>query len=224
MNISRMLDLTQDLYPNCPNLPIFEPPKFEYQFIGPRDGWKMERITMTTHSGTHMDAPSHMEEFRTDLDEYPVERFQGECVYIPLAGIKGAREPITPADLAPYLDRMNENSIVLLYTGWGEKRAWTKEWVYGSPFLHPDGARLIAEKKVKGIGIDHPSLGGTGEENENTHRTVLGAGIWIAEGLQLDYPELSEGQWHIMALPMKIRESSGAPARIVALQLGGGKA
>nr|WP_275984163.1 cyclase family protein [Paenibacillus hamazuiensis] len=219
-----MLDLTQDLYHNCPNLPNFDPPKFEYQFIGPRDGWKMERITLTTHTGTHMDAPSHMEEFRTDLDEYSVDRFQGACVYVPLAGRKGQREPITPDDIEPYLDRMNENSIVLLYTGWGEKRAWTKEWVYGSPYLHPDAARLIAAKRVKGIGIDHPSLGGTVDENEETHRIVLGAGIWIAEALQLDFPELASGDWHVMALPMKIRESSGAPARVVAMQYGGGGA
>lgn len=218
MRVKRMLDLTQDLYHNSPVLPIFDPPKLDYIFIGPRDGWKMERLTMSLHSGTHMDAPSHMNEFRTNLDEFPVERFQGTAVYIPVAGSKGPSEPITAADLEPYLGQLTVDSIVLLYTGWGEKRDWTTEWIYQSPYLDNDAARLLVERGVKGVGIDHFSIGGTGEANEETHRILLGSGMWIAEGLQLNFPELAHGSWHLLSLPIKVRESSGAPARVVALQ------
>ncbi|MDQ1910074.1 cyclase family protein [Paenibacillus sp. GD4] len=218
MRVKRMLDLTQELYHNSPVLPIFDPPKLDYIFIGPRDGWKMERLTLSLHSGTHMDAPSHMNEFRTNLDEIPVERFQGQAVYIPLAGIKGPSDPITPADLEPYLEQLIPDAIVLLYTGWGEKQAWTTEWIYQSPYLNNDAARLLAKHQVRGVAIDHFSIGGTGDENEETHRILLGSGIWVAEGLQLNFPELSDGSWHLISLPIKVRESSGAPARVVAIQ------
>lgn len=218
MRIRRMLDLSQDLYHNSPGTPNFDPPKLDYLAIGPRDGWKLERLTLTLHSGTHMDAPSHRNEFRTNLDEIPVERFQGKALYIPLAPAKQAGEPITPDDLAPYADRMDGETIVLLYTGWGEKRAWTTEWIYQSPFVNNEAARFLVRQGVRGVAIDHFSVGGTGDENDETHRILLGADIWIAEGLQLDRPELAEGDWHLFALPIKVRESSGAPARIVAVQ------
>jgi kynurenine formamidase len=215
--IRQMIDLSQDLYHNCPVLTNQQPPKFEYYLIGPRDGWKMEQITMNTHTGTHMDAPSHLADFTTNLDEFPVDQFQGEMVLIPV-NHKAKSEAITVSDLEPYADRIGPESIVLFYTGWGEKRAWTKEWIFESPYLSNDGARYLINRGVRGVGIDHFSIGGTGDENEETHRILLGAGIWIAEGLQLNDPELQQGEWHVMALPLKIRESSGAPARVVALR------
>ena len=219
MAIRRMLDLSQPLYHNCPVLPDFDPPKFDYILIGPRDGWKLERVTMNLHTGTHVDAPSHLADFTVNLDDVAIERFQGEAIYVPLAH-KRPSEPITRADLEPYGDRLTDRCVVLLYTGWGEKRAWTREWIYESPYLSNEGARYLAEKRVRGVGIDHFSIGGTGAENEETHRILLGAGIWVAEGLSLDKPELAEGEWTVMALPILVREASGAPARVVAFQWG----
>lgn len=217
MRIVRMVDLSQEIYHNCPVLPQFDPPKLDYILIGPRDGWNLERLTLNLHTATHMDAPAHMADFRTTLDQIPVDQFQGSMVYIPLTH-KQANEAITVADLQPYEERFGPEAIVILYTGWGEKRSWTKEFIFGSPFLSNEAAAYLVDKRIRGIGIDHFSIGGTGEENDETHRILLGSGIWIAEGLQLNDPALSNGEWQIMALPLKIRESSGAPARIVALQ------
>lgn len=217
MHIARMLDLSQELYHNCPVLPEFDPPRLEYIRIGAKDGWTLESITMNLHSGTHMDAPAHLGHFSLTLDRMPIERFHGKALYVPLAG-KGAREPITLDDLKPYTERMDDETIVLLYTGWGEKRSWSKEWVYDSPYLSNEAARLLVERNVRGVGIDHFSIGGTGAENMETHRILLEANIWIAEGLSLNEPELESGSWHVFAMPIKIRESSGAPARVVAFR------
>lgn len=230
MPVRRMIDLSQELYHNCPVHPNHEPPSMDFLFNAPKDGWKLERITMNLHTATHMDAPSHLGDFKLNMDQIPVERFQGQLLYIPLgrgAGEgsevsrgKGPGEPITVEDLIPYSDRMDDNTIVFLYTGWGEKRDWSREWIYESPYLSNDAASLLAEKSVRGVGIDHFSVGGTGAENEQTHRILLGANIWVAEGLQLDFPELQEGDWHVFALPVKIRDASGGPARVVAVQYG----
>lgn len=217
MRIARMLDLSQEIYHNCPVLPQFAPPRVEYLLVGPRDGWNLEQITMNLHTATHMDAPAHMADFRQTLDQIPVERFQGNLVYVPLSH-KQANEPIRVADLRPYESRIDAEAVVALYTGWGEKRGWTKEFVFGSPYLSNEAAAYLRERGIRGIGIDHFSIGGTGGENEETHRILLGAGIWVAEGLQLNDPALAAGEWQIMALPLKIRDSSGAPARVVAFQ------
>lgn len=219
MRITRMVDLSVDLYHNCPVLPQFAPPKLDYIQIGPRDGWNLEQVTMNLHTGTHMDAPAHMAHFRKTLDQFAVIEFQGNMVFVP-CNHKQAGEPITVEDLKPYEDRLNGESVVILYTGWGEKRSWTKEFIFESPYLSNEGAAYLAQKGIRGVGIDHFSIGGTGEENEETHRLILEAGIWVAEGLILNDPALREGKWLVMALPLKFRETGGAPARVVALQLG----
>lgn len=218
IQMTKMIDLSQELYHNCPVLPIVDPPKIDLLLIGPRDGWKLERITMSLHTGTHMDAPAHLDDFRTTLDEIPIDRFQGSALLADVS-YKKPGEPIGQADLEPYADRMTADTIVLLYTGWGQRREWSKEWIYRSPYVSNEGARFLADQKAKAIGIDHFSVGGTGEENEETHRILLGAGIVLIEGLQLDNPSLKQGNWHVMALPLKIRESSGAPARVIAFQM-----
>jgi arylformamidase len=215
--IRKMVDLSQEIYHNCPVLPKFSSPKIEYLSIGPRDGWNLEQITMNLHTATHMDAPAHLADYRETLDNIPVLNFQGKLVLIQLEG-KPLSSPITVADLLPYENQMSQDAIIFLSTGWGEKRAWTKEYFYESPFLSNEAARYLVERGIRGVGIDHFSIGGTGSENEETHRILLGAGIWVAEGLQLGAKELRTGNWHVMALPIKIRESSGAPARIVAFQ------
>ena len=219
LRITKVIDLSQDLYHNCPVLPEFDPPKFEYILLGARDGWTLEKVTMNLHTGTHMDAPAHLGDYSLTLDRIPPERFQGKALYISLSGQKNAGEPIRADELAPYTGMMDEETVVLLYTGWGEKRSWSKEWVFGSPYLSNDAARLLAERKIRGVGIDHFSIGGTGDDNMETHRILLGANIWVAEGLQLNEPELAEGSWHVFAMPVKIRESSGAPARVVAFRM-----
>ncbi|MDF2724239.1 MAG: hypothetical protein K0Q59_3914 [Paenibacillus sp.] len=217
IRITRMIDLSQPLYHNCPVLPIVDPPKIDLLLIGPRDGWKLERITMSLHTGTHMDAPAHLEDFRLTLDRIPLERFQGPALWVDVSH-KAPGEAILPADFVGYEERMTEESVVLVYTGWGQKRDWTKEWIYESPYISNEAAHFLAERNVKAVGIDHFSVGGTGAENEETHRILLGKEIVLIEGLQLDNPMLREGEWHIMALPLHIQESSGAPARVVAFQ------
>lgn len=217
MAIARMIDLSQDIYHNCPVLPEFAPPKIEYLLIGPRDGWNLEQITMNLHTATHMDAPAHMADFRKTLDTIPVTEFQGRLVFVKLAS-KTSGEPVVLSDLQPYANQLTQDAVVFLHTGWGAKRSWTKEFIYESPYLSPEAAQFLVERGVRGLGIDHFSIGGTGPDNEETHRILLRSGMWIAEGLQLEDPELAKGEWHIMALPIKIRDSSGAPARIVAFQ------
>lgn len=217
VKIERMIDLSQDLYHQCPVLPDFEPPIFTFDCIGPRDGWKLERVNMNLHQGTHMDAPAHLAQFHKTLDQYEVSRFQGELVLIDCRD-KQPSAPITVEDLNPQSDDLKSESVVLFATGWGQKRAWTKEYIYQSPYLSNEAASFLAKKGVCGVGIDHFSIGGTVEENEETHRILLAAGIWIAEGLEIPFDELAQGSWHVFALPIKVRDSSGAPARVVAIQ------
>ncbi len=215
MRIARMLDLSQELYPNSPGLPDVPPPSMELLRNGPRDGWNLEVLTTPLHWGTHLDAPAHMAEFSRTMDTYAVEELQGPAVVCDLRG-KAPRAPITVADLEGA--QVSAGSVVLLVTGWGAYLGWSRRWVLESPFLDPAAARWLAGRGIRGVGIDHLSIGGLGPENPETHRALLGADVWIAENLSYPDEILDGGPWHVIALPVRIRAASGGPARVVAVR------
>lgn len=216
MRVKRVLDLTRTMTHNQPNLPIFPAPRIELIAIGPKDGWNMERLTITTHQGTHMDAPWHLNGCGSKtIDEIPAGEFQGEAVVVDLRH-KGPRGPIIAADLEPY--RFQQGQIALLVTGWDDRVAWSDEWLYQSPFLAPDGARYLVDRGVRGVAMDHFSIGGTGDDNEKTHRTLLENQVWIAEYLAIPGALFERQTWHMFALPLKLERASGAQARIIAVE------
>jgi arylformamidase len=75
----------------------------------------------------------------------------------------------------------------------------------------PGGARYLVERGVRTVGIDYLSIGPYGAEGEETHRTLLGAGIWVIEGLNLQ--SVPAGRYDLMCLPLRIEGGDGAPAR-----------
>lgn len=215
--VKRMLDLTQDLYHQCPGLPDFPAPEIKLLLKGPKDGWTLETISMTLHWGTHMDASSHLSPYTGTIDRIPVMDLQGPAVAVDCFG-KAPGEPITLADLEPYADRIRPGTIVLLCSGWGEKAEWSQEYVYQSPWLHPAAAEWLVGRGIKGVGIDHFSIGGTVAENEATHRALLSRDVWIAEGLLLPRELCDGAAWHVLCLPLKIRGATGGQARCVAIE------
>ena len=123
---------------------------------------------------------------------------------------------IGPALLAPKLEGVTQGDIVLLATGWGDKRTKSEEWLRHSPFLAPEGARWLLEQRVRGVGIDHYSIGGSGPLNAETHTLLLGAGLWVVEELKFPAELFSLPQpLKFWALPMNWPGCSGAFCRPV---------
>ena len=219
MEAKRIIDLTQPFYHNCPGPPFMPLPQVEITNIAPRDTYNMERVTFVTHSaGTHIDAPYHFIEDGKKLDQIDLLSLQGKAVVVNLFD-KRPDEEITDGDLRTYDGKIDGQSIVLLATGWGEKRGFTKEYIYHPPWLTLDGAKYLVEKKIRGVGIDHYSLSGVEfEKAVPPHVEILKNGIWILEDLRLPRELLEKQEWYVMALPMLIRGASGGPARVVAIE------
>ena len=156
----------------------------------------MEEIAMATHTGSHLDAPLHKIAGGKSISDLPLETFVGPARIADLRGI-AAGAPITPALLERQLPNLAKGDIVLLATGWGDRRAKSEEWLHRSPYLAPAGARWLIERGVRGVGIDHYSIGGSGEQNEQTHTALLGAGLWVVE--ELRFPE------EVFSLPAPVR-------------------
>lgn len=213
-----IIDLTQPFYHNCPAPPIFPLPEVKRTNISARDTFNMERLNFVTHTGTHIDAPYHFIEDGRTVDEIEPERLQGKGVIINLLD-KKPDEAITEKDLSKYDDYIDNEAIVLLCTGWGYKRGFTKEYIYHPPWLSLEGAKYLVQKSIKGVGIDHFSLAGNEfEKAVPPHIEMLKSGIWILEDLFMPEELLKSSEWYIIALPMLLKGGSGSPVRVIAVE------
>ena len=210
-----LLDLSQPLFDNAPNCPVHPPVSFRRTADHPSDGWRMEEIAMATHTGSHLDAPLHKIAGGASISDLPLSTFVGPARIADLRGL-APDTPITPELLAPRLPGLAVNDIVLLATGWGDRRAKTEEWLHHPPFLHPTGARWLVEQRVRGVGIDHYSIGSLGPLNDETHALLLGAGMWIVEELKFPAAAFTLPQpVKFWALPLNWPGCSGAFCRPV---------
>lgn len=215
INYSRIIDITQPVYHECPGNPAFPPMQVKREMRAEEIGWNAERLEISTHIGTHIDSPWHRKNGVRTIDQMPPDAFIGPATAIDLFH-KKADEGIFPADLLPYESDLKP--IVLLCTGWGEKRAHTDEYMLHSPWLSAEGAEWLVAKGIKGVGIDHFSIGGANPDNVCApHDDLLDGGVWILEELLLPKEILTFENLHVIALPLLVKGASGAPTRAVAL-------
>jgi kynurenine formamidase len=212
----KLIDLSQPIFADCPNCPA-DPPVQSRLICDPKkDGWRVEQLTLTTHTGSHIDAPSHKIAEGAHLDQLPLESFAGRAV---VADLRDCRPdmPFTSTWLARKLRIELEDRIVLLATGWGPKRARTDEWLHRAPYVSPDGAEWLIEQNIRGVGIDAYSIGGEREpQNSRTHETILSAGIWILEDLTFPDAIWSVPQpLEFWCLPINLKGHSGSFCRPV---------
>ncbi len=214
----RLIDLSQPIVHQGPNCPVHPPIEVETIARHASDGWQMERLTVASHTGSHLDAPLHKLAGGRAIDGFPLESFAGPAVIADLRGL-GADAAIGSGHLARTLPAYLKDRIVLLATGWGDRRARSEEWHFHSPFLSPEGARFLQAAGIRGVGIDHYSIGGSVEPgNAQTHEVLLSADIWILEDVRFSPEIFTVPQpFQLFALPVNLPGFSGAFCRPVAV-------
>jgi kynurenine formamidase len=211
----RLIDLSQPIYHNAPNCPVHPPVKSELIATHDKDGWQCELLTLSNHTGSHVDAPLHKIKGGKNLDDLPLATWVGQAWLADLRDSKADRR-ITADVLQAALPQLPSDAIVLLCTGWGEVRAKTDEWLHHSPFVDPSGAKWLVERKARGVGIDHYSIGGSGPDNAVTHEILLGNGIWIVEELSFPAEVWTLPQpVKFWSLPVNLKGHTGAFCRPV---------
>jgi kynurenine formamidase len=214
----RLIDLSQPLFHGAPNCPAHPPVKSEIIADHPQHGWRVELLTLATHTGSHVDTPYHKLANGPNLDQIPLERFAGLAV---LADFRDAQpdQAMTADALQDRLRLPLEDRIVLLATGWGDKRAKTDEWLYHPPYLSPDGAEWLVGRKIRAVGIDHYSIAGSKDSiNPVTHTILLQANVWIVEELKFPPAVFQLPQpFEFMSLPIHLQGHTGAFCRPVAI-------
>ena len=171
----------------------------------------VRRLSMSAHTGTHMDAPLHFIGDGASIDAMPLDAAVGPARVIEI----DAPDVIGPPELDRHDIRAGER--ILLRTGNSERcwrtRCFLKQFVH----IAPDSAEYLASRRVRLVGIDYLSVGAYGDGGVETHRALLAAGIWIIEGLDLS--NTSAGDYELICLPLKISGGDGAPARAVVRRL-----
>jgi arylformamidase len=174
------------------------------------------RVTMlhfSAHSGTHMDAPSHFLAEGIDVSRFPVHVGLGP---VRVAAIDTPHE-VTPEQLHTYEARtrpLEAGERLLLRTPNSDRGLWLQR-----PFdkdyrgIGPAAARYLAGKKLQLVGVDYLSVGPFYSGNPQTHRALMGAGVWIIEGV--DLRRITEGDYEMICLPLKIAGSDGSPIRVL---------
>ena len=174
---------------------------------------------MNTHTSTHIDAAQHHFPDGWDVAQIPVDLLVGSAIVIDLFDIP-AHTAISMDHLQPYADKIKEGDIVLLCTGFGQKRGWNKDYVDNWPFLSEEGAQFLYDKKVKGIAIDAMSVGGPrAGEGLMQHELLLRDNIWLGEEFYFPKEILEYERWEVVFLPLKLENCGGAPGRAIAFVL-----
>jgi kynurenine formamidase len=191
-------------------------------------------FSMAEHGGTHLDAPVHFAEGRNTADRVPLEQLMGSGVVVDVSE-KCARDAdyqISVEDFAAWErehGRLPDGSILLLRTGfgrrWPDRRSYMGTDERGAeavaklhfPGLHPDAARwLVAERRIKAVGLDTPSIDYGQSKLFETHRALFERDVPAFENLA-NFERLPARGFHVVALPMKIKGGSGGPLRAVAI-------
>jgi len=161
-------------------------------------------LTVGTHTGTHVDAPSHFIPGGATIDALPLDALVGPCRVVDV----GAGPRIEPGDLEPAAVGVRR---LLLKTASGtlwDQPTFQREFVA----LSPEAAAWLVAQGVLLVGIDYLSIDPYDAEPAAAHLTLLGAGVVVLEGL--DLRAVPAGDYDLAALPLKIDGADGAPARV----------
>jgi arylformamidase len=209
----RLVDLSHPISPDMPLWPGTPPPEFSDLHTVGRDGFGERWLQLSSHTGTHLDAPAHLLEGEATLDCLPVDRFIGKGALLDLR--EPQSEPVSLTQLLALRSKIEQVEFLLLHSGWS--RFWgTAKYDRGYPVLSEEAASWIARLGLKGIGIDAPSFDDPDSETLPNHRRLLEAGLILIENLtELD--QLDSHEFLLSVLPLPITGAEACPVRAVAV-------
>ena len=182
----------------------------------PKDNWNARLLHLYSHSGTHMDAPSHFIPGAKTIDQIDLNKCIGPALLIDLGEVT-EKFLIEPEHLNGYKNRICKGSRIVFNTHWSK--------YYGKPVFRDQCPRIslelanyLANLEINLIGVEPPSVADVHNKSELVlvHRTFLEKEIVIVEGL-CNLDKIPQEEFTIMALPLPIKDGDGSPCRVVAL-------
>ena len=202
-----LIDLTHSITETMPVYPGTEPPILEQANTIAMDGFAEKKLTMYSHTGTHMDAPAHMIAGGKTLDSYPITQFTGQTFMLDVRNVQGRK--INLDFLLEYTLEIELADFLILHTGWSSH--WGSDTYFSDfPTMTAEAAGWLAQRGLKGVGLDAISIDPVGNDYSN-HLQILGADMLIVENLT-NLHQLP-AKFTFFCMPLRIEKSDGSPIR-----------
>jgi len=207
-----LIDLTREISTDTKVFPGSPLPKFITWNKMEIHNYHSEVVFMSTHTGTHMDAPSHFVTGVSSIDQIPVNRFISRAILIKIA--KASDELITTSEIEASKVNILEGNSVVFSTSW-ENEVDNDYYFNHSPGLSEDAAEYLIDKRVNAVCIDSPSIDRGSDSNFPVHKLLLSKEILIVENL-CNLSKIDNQNFTLIMMPLKLSGASGSPVRAIA--------
>lgn len=134
-----------------------------------QDGYNLSQVILSSHVGTHIDAPYHFLEQGVTLDRVPLDRLIGNARLLDFS-YKKAKELITRKEIESYDSVISRDDIIILRTDWYKKFP-SHEYGYDNPNVSTEAVKYLVQKKIKMLAVESPTL--NWEDNPDAHKILL---------------------------------------------------
>ncbi len=220
----KIIDLTHKIHPAIPGwdgdcgfkLSL----SLDYKDCTPPNVFRKHDMKTPTGIGTHIDAPAHCFPEGKTIEALDLENLVTDCVVIDVSAEADESYIIMPEVVEKFEKENGEiksNSFMIFYTGWDKYWETPEKYINSHvfPSVHENTAKMLLERNIAGLGIDTLSAD-TGKNGFPVHRAILGAGKYLVENIA-NAKELPKTGAKSLALPMKIKDGTEAPIRLIAL-------
>lgn len=213
MNYGKIIDISIDLNEDTYSYPGDPEPEFvELSSMDKGDKANLTAVKMCLHQGTHVDAPYHMIQSGMKIDEIPMEHWIGKAY---VADMTHVHENIKDSDIIRKKDMLNYKRI-LFKTRNSRDSLVGKELNDNHIYLDESACKLLADSNVITVGFDYLTVDSLNSIDFPAHKTLLQNNICIIENIILN--SVSEGEYQMICLPLKVTGRDGAPARVILIE------
>ncbi len=204
------IDLTQPMGSGMPAYPADPPVEIVAYRSHDTDGYAATQLRLGTHSGTHVDAPSHFLVDGATIDSYPPARFFGAGVVLDLRAGPRELDEATMRAAATAAGGLETGDFAVLWTGWDTH--FGDDFMVEHPFLTPDAAQVLLETGVSLVATDALNVDSSEGGEFPVHPLLLGADVLIVENLR-GLAALGSGRAFFAFVPLRLKGLDGSPIR-----------
>lgn len=209
------VDLTLTISQDIPSFPGSPKPHFIPWTEIKKEKYNLEMLFLSTHTGTHVDAPYHFIKNGKKIHQIDPERFVCNAILISVKVTPNYK--ITKNDVIQFEGKYGQipaKSAVVFHTGWNDNLE-RRDFFEKNPGLSESAARYLSSKKISLVGIDSPSIDVGSDVYFSVHKILLKSDVLILENL-CNLGKIKKTHFGIIALPLKIRGATGSPVRAIA--------
>lgn len=209
--MAKYVDLSREIYTGMPTFTEDSKPAVISNNDIESVGYNITLMVLSSHLGTHFDAPWHFIPTGLTVDQVPPEQFIGEAFKVDLRH-KKPKELITVEDLLPHQDRVVKGAKIILHTGW-DKVYPQKSYFSDMPRMSLELARWLADREIGLLGLDIPTPTPEYPMVRDIHVALLQGGMVIVEALC--NLEQVDAEFFLIAPPLALRGRDGSPVRAI---------